>query len=108
MFGIGTGELIVIAIIALIALGPERLPTVLRTLGRASREIKKATQDLRQHTGIDELLHDDALRDPLRRNAPPARKLAPARALIDDAAREREQPEEGVDVQYARRHEESP
>lgn len=107
MFGIGTGELIVIAIIALIALGPERLPTVLRTLGRASREVKKATREIRAQTGIDELMHDDVLRDAMRPNAAPARPRAPARSPLDDAARAREQPEEGVDVHHARRREEA-
>ena len=34
MFDIGWGELVVIGIVALIAIGPKELPTVLRTLGQ--------------------------------------------------------------------------
>ena len=34
MFGIGWGEFVVIGIVALIAIGPKELPTVLRTVGQ--------------------------------------------------------------------------
>jgi sec-independent protein translocase protein TatB len=40
MFDIGWGELILIGIVALIAIGPKELPTVLRTLGRYMAKIK--------------------------------------------------------------------
>ncbi|HTQ82130.1 MAG TPA: twin-arginine translocase TatA/TatE family subunit, partial [Pseudolabrys sp.] len=34
MFGLNWGELVVIGIVALIAIGPKELPTVLRTIGQ--------------------------------------------------------------------------
>ena len=46
MFGIGTPELLVIFIVALIVLGPERLPEVARMLGRAMAELRRATSGL--------------------------------------------------------------
>jgi sec-independent protein translocase protein TatB len=46
MFDIGFGEMIVIAAIALIAIGPKQLPEVARTIGRLLNELRRATGDL--------------------------------------------------------------
>ncbi len=43
MFGIGTPELIVIFIVALVVLGPKRLPEVARSLGKALADLRNAT-----------------------------------------------------------------
>ncbi len=45
-FGIGFGEIILILIIALIVLGPGKIPEIARTLGRIVRALRKATTDL--------------------------------------------------------------
>jgi TatA/E family protein of Tat protein translocase len=48
MFGsIGLPELIVIFIIALLVFGPKKLPEVGKSLGKAIREFKKASDELR-------------------------------------------------------------
>jgi Tat protein translocase TatB subunit len=46
MFGIGVPELLVILVVALIVLGPKRLPEVAKTLGKGLAEFRKATADL--------------------------------------------------------------
>jgi sec-independent protein translocase protein TatB len=45
MFDIGWGELVVIGIVALIAIGPKELPTVLRTLGQYMAKIRRMASE---------------------------------------------------------------
>ena len=47
MFGIGLPELFVICAIALVFIGPQKLPMVLRGLGKALVEFKRATNEFR-------------------------------------------------------------
>ena len=45
MFGIGTTELIVILVVALIILGPKKLPEIARSLGKGMAEFKRVSTD---------------------------------------------------------------
>jgi TatA/E family protein of Tat protein translocase len=47
MFGIGPTELMVILAVALIVLGPKRLPELARSLGKGLAEFKRATNDIK-------------------------------------------------------------
>jgi sec-independent protein translocase protein TatB len=47
MFGLSFGEIVIIAIVALLLLGPDRLPEAAKTLGKGLREIRRATDDLK-------------------------------------------------------------
>lgn len=59
MFDVGFSELVVIALVALIVIGPERLPRVARTvgalLGRAQRYINDVKADIQREVDLDEL-----------------------------------------------------
>lgn len=48
MFNIGLPELLIIAAIALIVFGPNKLPELARAFGRAMREFKKATEEVKE------------------------------------------------------------
>jgi sec-independent protein translocase protein TatB len=59
MFDVGFSELIVIAVVALIVIGPERLPRVARTvgvlLGRAQRYVNDVKIDIQREVNLEEL-----------------------------------------------------
>ncbi len=58
MFGIGMPELIIILAIALIVIGPSKLPDLARALGRGMSEFRKATQEIKDSFDLDEDLQD--------------------------------------------------
>lgn len=71
MFNIGFGELAVICIVLIIAVGPERLPSMMKTLGKTLRTLRQASRDIRASTGIDELMREDFdLYAPIKPNPP--------------------------------------
>jgi sec-independent protein translocase protein TatB len=98
MFGLGMGELLVILAIALIFLGPKRLPDVATSLGKAIRSFRKATKDLTNQLEIDDevkqplrelqsALRDDPVHQPLSVMQPPPPKtegIAPAPVAKSD------------------------
>jgi Tat protein translocase TatB subunit len=63
MFGIGPMELMLILVVALLVLGPKRMPDLARTLGRGLGEFRRASNDLRQSLALDEIQNE--LRDGL-------------------------------------------
>jgi len=94
MPSIGPLEIMVVAVIALIVFGPQRLPEIARTVGRALNELKRQASDIRSEfeSGLD--LTDE----PVRQAVPPAMQEtteivapetvdeAPDKALLDEAA----------------------
>lgn len=47
MFGIGTTELLVILVVALIVIGPSKLPDVMRTIGKGLAEFRRVSTDVK-------------------------------------------------------------
>ncbi len=47
MFGLSFGEIVIIAILALLLLGPDKLPEAAKTLGKGLRDLRRATDDLK-------------------------------------------------------------
>ncbi len=70
MFGIGVQELIIIAIIALLIVGPKKLPDLAKTLGKGFRDFKNATEGVSEDLKDalkeeDKTKPDDGLKDSL-------------------------------------------
>ena len=66
MFDIGFFELVLVAVVGLVVIGPERLPETVRTIalwiGRLKRSLRETRQELEEHIGADEIrrqLHNE-------------------------------------------------
>ncbi len=103
MFGLSFGEVILLALIAMIVVGPRNLPTMLRTLGKTVAKLKRLTVDIREQTGIDEILKGEGIEKEMEQ----LRMIASGRILDVDLAsdpsddhppRYREYPRMGVDA----------
>ena len=60
MFGLSFGELLIIAVLALLLLGPDRLPDAAKTFGKGLRELRRVTEDLKDQVE-HEIYSDDRL-----------------------------------------------
>lgn len=109
MFGIGIGEFAIIFLVLLLAVGPESMPKLMKTVGKGMREFRKASRELRAQVGFDEVLDEVRkevdFKDPLGIRE---MKLAgqdvsgiPAKGFTGFDL-DQEQPEEGVDIKHAR------
>lgn len=63
---IGTWEIIIILLIAVIVIGPSKLPDAARSLGKAMGEFKRAT------SGVKKEFEEAILRDPPAKPKPPS------------------------------------
>ena len=77
MFGVGPEELVLILIIALIVLGPERMPKVARDLGRVVGDLRRTSDQLRE-----EFLNADKILDKAADAAGPTTPIAAIPATV--------------------------
>jgi TatA/E family protein of Tat protein translocase len=77
MFGIGMPELSVILVVALVVLGPKRLPEVARSVGKALAELRRQTSDLADDLQLGSILGDESPRKPAKPAKAPAAAAAP-------------------------------
>lgn len=70
MFGIGTGELLLLLVIALLVLGPERMPKLARDLGKTVGDLRRTSDELRnEFLNADRTLNAEKLLDVASRTA---------------------------------------
>ncbi len=93
MLGLGLSEILVIAAIALVVVGPEQLPKLLRTLGRWYGQARRAADDLRRAFVLEADRQDAAERYARLQERRKAAEEARAKAKAASA----EDPETDVD-----------
>ena len=72
MFGLGFQEIIIILVVALLIIGPRKLPDLAKSLGKAFREFKHATDDIKQNFDLDALTREES--------PPPSKTTSPTDA----------------------------
>lgn len=79
MFGIGMPELLVIMVVALVVLGPKRLPEVARTLGKGLAEFRRATSGITDELRNAQVMLEEEVRQAERKtkDGPPKPAAAP-------------------------------
>jgi len=72
MFDIGFAELIIIAVVGLLVIGPERLPGTIRTASLWLNRIKRGFNDIKQE--VQQEIHNDAVIQELRKTGEQLKK----------------------------------
>lgn len=78
MFNLGFGEILVICVILIVVVGPERLPTLMKNVGKGMRTVREATREIRTTIGIDEMMREDVLQPAPPKRPPPAATVSRA------------------------------
>src|SRR5580700_9922848 len=128
VFGLSFGELCVLLLVAVMVLGPKELPRYLRKAGQFAGRLRRMAYEMREKSGIDEVLRTEGIdreiaeirklargeiggvlssirsaNDALRGEAPQAHPYVPeippaASPAVVTVSREREYPLEGADA----------
>ena len=77
MFGIGIPELLVILVVALLVLGPKRLPEVAKALGKGLAEFRRATSGLSEELSNAQVMLEEEIRQAERKSPSPSPQAVP-------------------------------
>ena len=103
MFGIGMPEMLVILALALIVIGPKKLPDLAKSLGRAMREFKKATSEFKETIQLESELSDvketfnnisDEVKDAVDLNLKPEKQKADKNGSDNEKNKEKDSEDE--------------
>ena len=81
MFNLGMPEILVIMAVALIVLGPKRLPDVARMLGKAMAEFRKATSGITEELENARMMLEEEARKAAAPTPPTANRISPASGI---------------------------
>jgi len=90
MFNIGTPEMVLIAFIALVVVGPERLPSLFRQIGRGLAQFRKIQDDVKDMVQLDQYIdlkdpQGDFIKPPSPKPTPHTSRVAEDDDLPEDA-----------------------
>lgn len=99
MFGIGMPELLVIVVIALLVVGPKKLPDLAKALGKGMSEFRKAadgaTETIKETLKTDELKRDmDGIKESLLHGIVEGKKNAETDAASEETKKNPPDPDE--------------
>ncbi len=92
MFGIGVPELLVILVVALIVLGPQRLPEVAQALGKALAELRKATSGVSDELRNARIMIEEEARNIARPAASKPNQIQPPETIASKSEKAPEDP----------------
>jgi sec-independent protein translocase protein TatB len=85
MFNVGPGEILLISVVALLLLGPDKLPELARGLGKFFREFRKHTDDVRSMVEREFYRMDqDVLEDTSKKEPPSVSSVSASRFGLGD------------------------
>ena len=86
MFSLGTTEILVILVVALLIIGPSKLPEVARTLGKGMAEFRRMSSDVKKTVDLESKLSDMERQEQSKESD----------AAIDESGRDSDQEGEGT------------
>jgi len=66
VFGLSFGEIVLLAVVAIVVVGPRNLPSMMRTAGQWVSRIRRMSTDLRAQSGIDQLMREEGIDQSIR------------------------------------------
>ncbi|WP_321403277.1 Sec-independent protein translocase protein TatB [Maridesulfovibrio sp.] len=108
MFGIGSTELIVILVVALILIGPQKLPELIKNLGKGLSEVKKMSNDVKSTLDAEISAADQERQQKEEAEREAARKKAEAEAMEKARQAEAEKQQNAEEAEEAEEVAEAP